>query len=61
MRVNKIISIEGNYLIPRKLKEMQKKKPLFTRKNWIDIQIAIMLVVLGFSLVLNVVKASDLN
>ncbi len=40
---------------------MQKKKPLFTRKNWIDIQIAIMFVVIGFSLVFNVVNVSDLN
>lgn len=40
---------------------MQKKKPLFTRKNWIDIQIAIMLVVIGLSIVFNVVNASDLS
>ena len=39
---------------------MQKKKPLFTRKNWVDIQIALMFVVIGFSLVINVVNASDL-
>lgn len=40
---------------------MQKKKPLFTRKNWIDIQIAIIFLVIGFSLVINVCNAANVS
>lgn len=41
------------------LLKMKKTKSSFTRKNWIDLQLAMMLLAAGASLILNVMYADD--
>ena len=40
---------------------MKKSKPIFTRQDWIHIQIALLCVVLAISAIVNVVNASDID
>lgn len=38
---------------------MKKSKPTFTKKNWIHLQIALLCLVVGVSVVFNVVSSDD--
>jgi len=40
---------------------MEKRKPIISKKDWLGLQIALMILVFGFSLVINIMIASDLS